>query len=255
MKLAVLAVTFIAMAATACGGGDDGTALGDVLSDSSALAREGSVGGAPAPSVPGAPASGITVVGTGSVQSVPDVSEWSFGVHAEAETAEAALHESSAETKHLLEALRRAGVAKDDLRTQQVSLWPDMREGGNVAGYTASNSVQATVRGMAKAGAIVDAAVGAGANEVWGPSFRDSDARGRFEEAAAAAYDDARRKAEALAEKAGVSLGRPVAITETSGGNVYGVDNGGAELARADVPIEPGKQESQVNLTVTFAIS
>ena len=254
MKVAALALTLLALTATACGG-NDASAPSDAPSDSSALAREGNVGGAPPRPETAVLGQGITVVGTGSVKSVPDVSEWSFGVHSEAETAEAALRASSVETRRLLDALKGAGVARDDLRTQQISLWPDMRERGDVVGYTASNSVQATVRGMAKAGAIVDAAVAAGANEVWGPSFRVSDARDQFEEAAAAAYDDARRKAESLAEKAGVSLGRPVAITETSGGNVYGIDSGSAELARADAPIEPGKQDSQVALTVTFAIS
>ena len=255
MKIALLALMLVAFSATACGGTDDSAEPAEVWSDASALADKSSMGGTPTPAVSATSGQGITVTGTGSVKSVPDVTEWSFGVHSQAETAEAALRESSVQTKRLLDALKRAGVAKDDLQTQQVSLWPDMRDGGNVVGYTASNSIQATVRSMAKAGSIVDAAVAAGANEVWGPTFRASDARGQFEEAAAGAYEDARRKAEALAAKAGVSLDQPVSIAEASGGGDVYASTLAAEEARADVPIEPGKQESQVVLTVTFAIS
>ncbi len=218
-------------------------------------ASEASVGAAPAPAATSS-AHGITVVGNGSLETVPDVSEWSFGVHSRAESAEAALRESSAATKRLLDALKRAGIAKGDLRTEQVSLWPNVREGGTVIGYEASNSVHVTVRQMAKAGRIVDAAVAAGASEVYGPSFSVSDTRARFDEAAAKAYDDALRKAEALAAKAGVTLGQPIVVAEASGGDVYRDQYAYGELAAvADVPVEPGKQEVQVSLTVTFAIS
>jgi uncharacterized protein len=252
-SLGILPLVMAALAAAGCGGGEAASPTDENLAVSrDALGKE-SVGGVPAPAE-GTSAQGITVVGTGSLETVPDVSEWTFGVHSRAETAQAALRESSVETKRLLAVLKGAGIAKGDLRTEQVSLWPDMREGGTIVGYTASNSVHATIRRMEKAGAVVDAAVAAGANEVYGPSFSVSDTRARFDEAAAKAYDDAFRKAEALARRAGVTLGRPVAIAEVSGGNVYEgfVFN---KAAASDVPVEPGKQEVQVSLTVTFAIS
>jgi uncharacterized protein YggE len=248
------AVILGALTVSACGGGagSDGSAARDAHTASNNAAT--SKVGAPVPTAQSIGVQGITVLGTGSVKNVPDVSEWSFGVHSEAKTAEAALRENSAATKRLLDALKRAGVDKKDLRTQQVSLWPDTRDGETVVGYTASNSVSATVNGIATAGRIVDAAVTAGANEVSGPTFRVSDSRAQYEEAAAAAFDDARRKAEAIAAKAGVSLGRPLAIAEASGRDVYAVAFA-AEAARADVPIEPGQQEFQVALTVTFSTS
>jgi uncharacterized protein len=256
---ALIALAVAALAASACGGGDDGAKgpSGSSAAPSGDVAVEASIGGASPSTVQSASAQGITVVGTGSLKSVPDISEWSFGIHSRAETADAALRENAVATKRLLDALKRAGIAKGDLRTEHVSLWPDMSEGGTVVGYAASNSVHATVRKMARAGAIVDTAVGAGANEVWGPSFRISDTRAKFDEAAAAAYDDARRKAETLAANAGVSLGRPTSIVEASGAGVMfdGSRFGAAEAMAADVPIEPGKQEMQVILTVTFAVS
>ena len=79
--------------------------------------------------------------------------------------------------------------------------------------------------------------------------------RRRLREAVDKAFDDARAHAEAIAAKAGVSLGAAVAIAEGGGyvpGPVMGYDRAaaGAEVA----PVEPGKQQVSASLTVTFAI-
>jgi uncharacterized protein YggE len=199
---------------------------------------------------------GITVLGTGTAKAVPDVADWTFGVQSEAETASGALEAASDATRKLLAALEGAGIADADLRTEQVSLWPRTTDDGRaVVGYTASNSVHATVRDLAEAGDVVDAAVRAGANQVYGPSLRVSDSRAQYHAASEAAMDDARARAEVLAAKAGVALGAPVAIVESGGGvpgPLYDRAMGGAEAA---VPIEPGVNEITATLTVTFAIS
>jgi len=200
---------------------------------------------------------GITVVGTGSVRTVPDVAEWSFGVQTSGDTAAAALGANSEAMDRVIAALRDAGVAKDDLRTEQVSVYPRTSDDGrSIVGYDASNTVRATIRNLDQAGAIVDTAVGAGANQVYGPSLTVSDAEAQYGAAVDAAFDDARARAEAIAAKAGVTLGAPVAIVETGGGGVvpyYG--RAVAEAAAADVAVEPGTQDVGATLTVTFAIS
>lgn len=211
----------------------------------------------------GAPASreGITVVGVASVDVVPDVAGWSFGARARADTAKAAMDEVAAMTERLLAALRDAGVGQDDLRTEHVSLYPQMREeyaeegGGRILGYVASNTVHATVRDLAAAGAVVDAAVDAGANEVYGPSFDVGDTSASYARALEAAYDNARARAETVAGRAAVRLGAPVAIVEGAGGGggepVYE-----AEAAEAaGFPIEAGRGSMTATVTVTFAIA
>src|SRR2546429_149518 len=65
-----------------------------------------------------------------------------------------------------------AGVAAANIQTTQVSLDPVMsNDGTSIVGYTASDSIAVTKLGIAKAGSVVDAAVGAGANGVSGPSL------------------------------------------------------------------------------------
>jgi uncharacterized protein len=261
MKVSTFAaIAVLAVFAAGCGSKEGSTEVGAGQSDMAVSAEPGGVaseisyqpGGSASGTLPG-----ITVTGMGRSSAVPDVADWSFGVQADEETASAALEGAADATRAIIDALRDAGIAEEDLRTESVSLWPRTTDDGRaVIGYTASSSVHATVRDLGKAGSVVDAAVRAGANQVYGPSLRVSDSRAQYREAADAAIDDARAKAEALAAKAGLTLGTPVAIVE-SGGGVPGplYDRAMAGAEAAGVPIEPGTSEISAVLTVTFAVS
>jgi uncharacterized protein len=221
--------------------------VGALLALPAAAAQPGAV-------QPGEQPDGITVTGAESVEVAPDVAEWTFGVHARAATARAALSTSSARIRRVVSALRATGVARRDIRTQSVSLYPDTTEGGDVVGYFASSSVYGMVRRIARSGAVVDAAVQAGANEVSGPTMTRADRDELYDEALATAYDAARAKAESLARKLGVSLGAPTAVVEGAIGGPDPVYAEGAALAK-DVAIEPGRTEIAASVTVTFGIS
>ena len=266
MKVSLFAV--IAVAATLAAGcssakTDNGVELGRGQGDLAVSGKPGTglaspvsyqtVGGSGGGVLPG-----ITVMGSGTARAVPDVADWSFGVQADASTATAALADASKATRRIIDALRSAGIAKEDLRTEQVSLYPRTSDDGlSVIGYSASSSVHATVRELARAGSIVDAAVSAGANQVSGPSLRVSDNHAQYRAAVEAAIDDARARAQTLAAKAGVTLGGPVAIVESGGGYpgpMYGAYDRAAG-AESGVPIEPGIEEISATLMVTFAIS
>jgi uncharacterized protein YggE len=209
--------------------------------------------GLPEPAVSAAPDAeqGITVIGTGVVTSVPDRADFSFGVTSEGRTAAAALAANAAEMRRVIAAIRAAGVAADDVQTQQISLSPRYTdEGESIVGYTASNTVSARIRDLGRAGAVIDAAVEAGANQVFGPSLTRSDSNELYRTALRAAYANARAKAQALAAAAGITLGRAVDMVESGGP----MPTPAAESARlTDTPIEPGTQEIQATVTVTFA--
>jgi uncharacterized protein YggE len=252
--VAAAAALAVAVAAAGCAGddeGNDGAGAGGLENGvvAGGLAAESLAAGGAAGS-----AAGITVVGTGTVTATPDTAEWSFGVQTSADTAEAALDANSEAMEQVVAALEDAGVAGDDLQTEQVSVYPRTTDDGlSIVGYDASNTVRATIHDLGRAGTIVDAAVAAGANQVYGPSLTVSDAEASYREAVDAAFDDARERAEAIAEKAGVTLGAPVAIVESGGGAAVPY-YAGAEEAVADVAIEPGTQDVGASLTVTFAI-
>src|SRR5919106_3326960 len=208
------------------------------------------------------PAQGITVHGHATVEVVPDQAQLWFGVESDGATAQAALAANAAEMRKLLDALRAA--AATDLQTQHVSLSPRYVEGpvdaggGKVGanGYTAHNSVSAIVKQLARAGAVIDAAVAAGANHVSGPNLTRADTSELYRQALEAAVDDARESAEALADAADLTLGRVTAVVEGSDApSPLAMAARAADEAAASTPIEAGQNEVNATVTVTFAAS
>ena len=196
----------------------------------------------------------ITVHGTGTVTSVPDQAQLSFGVETQAGTAKEALAANAAEMRRLIAALKSAGA--EDVQTQYVSVSPRYGDEMSVRGYVATNTVSATVQEVGKAGAVIDAAVDAGANQVSGPSLSLSDQEQLYRDALADAVADARERAEALADAAGLTLGDVKSIVE--GGGVSPPMPYAANMAMRDAesaPLEPGKQDVTASVTVTFFVS
>ena len=196
---------------------------------------------------------GITVQGTASVASVPDRAEISFGVESQAQTAKAALAANASEMRRLLAALRSAGAT--DIRTQYVSLSPRLGEQNEVQAYVATNSVSVTIKQLARAGAVIDAAVDAGANQVYGPTLSRGDQSDLYAQALKAAVANARESAQALAAAANVSLGRVTAVIE-GGGAPAPMPFAAAKAEDAgSTPIEGGTQQVSATVTVTFSVS
>lgn len=197
----------------------------------------------------------ITVGGFASVTAVPDRATFTFGVDTRGQTASAALNESAAAIKRVVDAVKRAGVDGKDIQTQSVSLYPQTTsDGRHIEGYAANASVVVRLDDLDRAGPLVDAAVAAGATSVYGPSLERSDADELRGQALADAVADARTKAEALAKAAGGSLGDVISVTE-SGGSVPPIPYAARDaMATAEMTIEPGTQEIQASVTVTFEL-
>jgi uncharacterized protein len=206
----------------------------------------------------GTPTRGITVTASGKVDAVPDQAALELGVETQAPNAKDALSQNAERLRRVLDALRKAGVSKDDVRTSYVSLWPERDdEGVSISGYSAHNTVSVEVE-VAKAGDAIDAAVAAGANVVGGPSMSVGDREALQRKALKDAVEAARAKAEALADAAGVELGRVTSVVESPGYALPPPMPYAAEAARDAVvstPIEPGKQQIDASVTVTFAIA
>jgi len=196
----------------------------------------------------------ITVEGTATARIVPDTATFTFGQQTEGTTAKGALAENAAHMRRVISALLGAGVAKDDIQTQDVSVYPRRNDNNDVVGFSANGSVVATVRRLAKAGAVVDTAVAAGADETSGPQFDRSSRSELTQKALREAFADARGKAEALASEAGASLGEARRIEESSQAPEP-VPLGAYRAALDSTPIEPGTQQSRATVTVTFSLA
>jgi len=203
------------------------------------------------------PAGGITVTGVGTVTAVPNEATFTIGVQSQGSTAREALAANSDQMRRVLAAVKSAGVDESDIKTQDVSVSPSYEDEGRINGYSARNSVAVTIDALSKAGGVLDAASNAGANEVYGPMLSRSNQDKLQAKALRDAVANARKKAEALADAAGVRLGSVTAVTEGFGGGPepYYAE-GGARLALDKAaPIEPGTQDVQASVTVTFAIT
>jgi uncharacterized protein YggE len=196
----------------------------------------------------------ITVTGDGTVNATPDQASFDLGVTTQGSTAAQALSRNNSEAGRIIDALKKARIDASDIQTTQVSLWPRTSSDGNtIVGYQASNSVQVTAA-LGESGALVDAAVGAGANNVDGPNLDTADKSSLYGQALKKAIADARLKAQAIAEGAGLTLGKLVKVSEGDN-TAQPMPMYAAARDAASVPIEAGTQQIQASVTVTYSAS
>jgi uncharacterized protein YggE len=193
----------------------------------------------------------VSVTGSGSVDAVPDRAEVSAGVETRAATAKASLTANAAAMQKVIAALRANGGK--DVTTQTVSLSTAFDQNGQPNGFVASNVASAGTS-LDGAGALIDAAVAAGANTVYGPTLSRSDADALYRQALAKAVDDAKARAEILAKAAGRSLGRVTAIAES--GSAPPVPYAAkASAAQDSTPVVSGSEETTASVSITFELT
>jgi uncharacterized protein YggE len=194
----------------------------------------------------------VTTNGHSVITAVPDEATVAAGVRTDGASAAAALSANAAKMNAVIAALKAA--SGDQIQTQEVSLYPTTDPQGKVTGYTAQNTVSAKAK-IARAGALVDAAVGAGANTVDGPSLTLSDQDALYRDALKKAVSDARAKALALADAGGFGVGPVSTVVEQSAAGQPVFARPVALAAKdASTPIEPGTADVTADVTVTFTI-
>jgi len=197
----------------------------------------------------------ITVTGNGTANATPDKASFNFGVQVNGLTAAEALNKDSQQAQSIVDALKNAGIPASDIQTTSVSLWPQTsNDGQTITGYQASNSVSVTTK-IDKAGSLVDAAVGAGANNVDGPSLSVGDQSTFYAKALKLAVEDAKTQAQAIAAASGLTLGGVVHISNESSTPTPIMYAATDAVGKAATPIEAGSQEIQASVTVTYSAS
>jgi uncharacterized protein YggE len=227
------------------------TACGDVDQTPIALAQEGTI----------TAMNGISVSGRGEVFGTPDTLTVTIGVSVGRSTVSEAVDVAAGRATDLIAALEGLGVAEEDIQTSNYSIYPEYEYRENqaprITGYRVDNTLDVKIRDLDRAGEVLDAATAAAGDEVRvnGVSFVLEDNDALVVAARAAAWEDAKAKAEQLADLADVRLGAPLTISESLG-SVPVPMFARAEVAPGDVatPIRPGQETVSVDLTVTFAI-
>jgi uncharacterized protein YggE len=160
----------------------------------------------------------------------------------------------------VIEALKAAGIADVDIQTAYYSVnvlqeYDTNGQPARVSGYQVSNQVTVTVRDIDQLGEILDQAVQAGANAIYGVSFIVTDTSDAAAMARKAAIADARAKAQQIADETGMQLGRVLSVTETYSPSPMPY-YAGADMAMesAAVPIQTGGNTITVDLQMAFEL-
>ncbi len=208
----------------------------------------------------------VSVSSTGIAQAKPDAAKASLTIETQDPTsAKAAQATAAIAATKVLDAIKAAGIADDDIATQGINVGPVYNytsDGGQtLIGYRAAQTLTVTLRDLATAGATLDAIVAAGGNAARIDSLAPfvTDPTVAASKARAQAVEIARAQAEQYAKLLGFTLGPVASVSESSSNAqpqpIAYADSAGASAERAPTPIEPGTQDVSVTLNVAWSIA
>ena len=207
----------------------------------------------------------LTVTGSATVTAAPDGASIDIHVSALRPTASEALAAGAEALNGVRAALSEHGVADEDLQTVRIALDEDFdydytTEARVSIGFRFSNTIRVIIDGVDTIGDIIDAAVGTGGDTVAINRIRFlvSNRVALEDTARLAAIDEARRKAAAMAERAGVRLGRVRVIEEIGHSTPVGVEGvleeDAADSAPTAAPIFGGDEQVTASVRIIFRI-
>lgn len=204
----------------------------------------------------------ITVNAEGTVKVAPDAVRLTATVSVVAPTNKEALAATSTNAAAVRKALIAAGVATKDIATQNITAYPEYRYdnagGSTLTGYRGSQVFSVVIRKAATAGAVVDAVVAAGADNVQINSVSPFvlDASKVTESARAVAVKNAKAKATSYAKLMGVKLGKVNYLVENGSPAIsvpFFAASAKVESDAATV-VDLGQQDVTVSITMQWAL-
>lgn len=215
----------------------------------------------------------ITVSGSGQANLPPDVAQVSFTVQNKAATVAAAQKASTDQMSGALALVKKLGIADKDVKTTSYSIAPQYEipprpcppglwctEGSRVpkvVGYEVSQTIQVTVRDLSMVGALLEGLGTRGVQNVSGPSFALDDPTAGYDAARADAIAKAKAQAALLSHQLGVSLGRIVSFTESSG-TPYPISYRMSALSAVEGSTAPstpvGENTYRASVTITYEL-
>ena len=224
---------------------------------SAGLAQTGQGAGPPPPS--------LVVTGNAEVSATPDRALVSLGTVVEAKTALDAQKQIAQVMQRVIKDIKAQGIPEEKIRTVGLSLNPvyaqpapkagQPPEAPRIVGYQASNTVRVQVDDIERTGAVIDAGIGAGANQVNSLSFDLRDDLTLRKQALQLAAQEARAKAEAIASALNLQLGEVIEVSEEGGQPPHPAERRFAVSAAADTPVQPGQVQVSAGVNVRFRLA
>ncbi len=210
----------------------------------------------------------LSTSGESEVKADPNKADIFLRIETRNEDAQQVQNENREKSDSVIQALKDQGVSESQIETVDYRLEreedynPKTRE-EEFKGYKLVNVVKVSTENLDEVGSLIDTAVESGANGVDRIEFSlsDSEKEKIKEQALKRASQQAKGKAEAIANQMGVSLGLPVKISESSFDYVpYKTDFARAESdagagGTPQTQIQPQKVEVRANVNVEYKIS
>ncbi|MBP2147119.1 uncharacterized protein YggE [Methanofollis sp. W23] len=206
----------------------------------------------------------IHASGTGEVTTTPDRAVISFGVETKDTDPKAAQAANSQAMNKVINAIKAAGIASEDLKTTGYNIWAEEPDNdkpfrSKAVIYHVTNTLQVTLKDVDRAGEIIDIAVANDVNRVNGLYFTLSPEKEQTlrADALTQAVTHARADADAVATAAGVTItgtkeitigGTYVPYYERSFNAPMAMDAG----ARMPTPIEVGEAKVTASVSVSY---
>ena len=211
----------------------------------------------------------VSVNGQSSIDVTPDLVTVYFNVETKADTAQEAKDKNAEIVDSVITELIKERFERKQIETQNFNIYPnyDWNNGNQkITGYTATHSlkVELSTEDADKIGDVIDAGVDAGANINYINFELSQEKQNQYKaEAVKLASEDARIKAEAIAEGLNKKLGALVSVSDNSFDYypwpIYQAraDSGIAIAEEAKVAttnIQPGEQTISAQVTAIFKL-
>jgi uncharacterized protein YggE/predicted small secreted protein len=211
---------------------------------------------------------GISVSAEGRVSATPDIALLEVGVEVQKENLQEAQQQAAQSMSSLMSVIKSKGIADKDIQTTQYSIypirnWDEKRNEEYMVGYRVTNIVQVKIRKIDEAGTIIDAVAAAAGDDVRirNIAFSIDDPTPYYKEARKKAVEYAMLKASQIADTAGVELGKPIYISESTQYYQPMVSNyaKGMDVMMESAPTVPtdisgGELEVSVNIQMVYGI-
>jgi uncharacterized protein YggE len=214
----------------------------------------------------------ISVVASGAADYVPDVARVSLGMRADSPSAATAIDTINKNTAQVIAAVKALGIPATSIKTvgynlqyrerqPQVAPMPmnpsmptNLPAGAIAPGtYEASEMLQVSSP-VALAGKVLDAALGAGANESFGLSYQTTNYDSLYRSALAKAVVSARATADAIAKASHVTLGDVQSISNFSEPQPLTRGPMAGQMAMSSASILPGSDAVTATVYVVYRI-
>jgi uncharacterized protein YggE len=208
----------------------------------------------------------ISVQGDGKVFAQPDVFILGISISSIASTTAQAQADTKKDATAIIELAKSAGVDEKDIQTTEMSIYPEYDYSTNtqkINGYRATHGLTLKIRDLKQVDTLIPQITFSNNVQISSMSYDIDDKTDLYSEARKLGFAKAKQKAEELAQLAGISLDKPLSISDQINymppypmpmqANVYkaeiAMDGAGGGAA-----INPGQLELTVTVNVVYGV-